>query len=393
MYYERDVKNNLIRLSTQYPVITITGPRQSGKSTLCKMTFPDKPYVSLEKTETRNHAINDPNDFLAQYPDGAIIYEIQRAPDLTAYIQEIVDEKNIEGLFILTGSHQFELINSINQSLAGRTAIIKLLPFSYNEIYKDASPELDQLLYTGFYPRIFDKKLNPTEASSFYVNTYIERDLHQLINIKDLSIFETFLKLCAARTGQILNIANLANDAGVTHNTAKHWLSILEASYIITLLRPHYKNFNKRIIKSPKLYFWDTGIASFLLNIVSVDHLNNHPLKGSLFETFVVTELFKQSFNNIKTPNFYYWRDNIGNEIDLVLEYTQNQRAIEIKSGKTISSDFFKGTNYYTKINPNSFQPAVIYGGEKNITSNNTRIIGYKLINRMKEYLIPPALA
>lgn len=251
-------------------------------------------------------------------------------------------------------------------------------------------PSLEKLLYTGFYPRIFDKKLDPSEASSFYINTYIERDLRKLINIRDLSKFENFLKFCAARTGQVLNVSNLANDCGINSKTADHWLSILEASYIITRLNPHFRNFNKRLIKSPKLYFYDTGLASFLLNITSVDHIQNHPLKGNLFETFIVTELLKQKFNSIKTSNLYYWRDNIGNEV--VLDYAGNQRPLEIKLGKTISSDFFKGTEYYKKLNSEAFQPVIIYGGDKNIVMRNTRLISYKQIHKLKDFIKPSSL-
>ncbi len=296
-------------------------------------------------------------------------------------------------MFILTGSHQFELVDTINQSLAGRTALVKLLPFSFNELHSSSRRvTLEKILYTGFYPRIFDKKLNPSEASSFYVNTYIERDLRNLINIRDLSKFENFLRLCAARTGHILNVSSIANDCGINSKTANSWLSMLEASYIITRLHPHYRNFNKRLIKSPKLYFWDTGLASFLLNITSIDHLRNHPLKGNLFETFVVTELLKQKFNSIQKPNLYYWRDNIGNEVDLILDYADSQRPIEIKLGKTISSDYLSGTQYYQKLNPAAYQPVVIYGGDKNIVMSNTRILSYKQIHRLKEFIEPPSL-
>ncbi|MCP5007330.1 MAG: ATP-binding protein [Planctomycetes bacterium] len=393
MYINRDVTENLLRLSTQYPVVTITGPRQSGKTTLCKKTFHSMPYITLERVENRKHAENDPLDFLNQYPEGVIIDEIQRVPDLTSYIQEIVDEQNREGLFILTGSHQFELADTINQSLAGRTALVKLLPFSYNELYGSSRKvSLEEILYTGFYPRIFDKKLNPSEASSFYINTYIERDLRNLINIRDLSKFENFLRFCAARTGQILNVSSLANDCGINSKTANSWLSMLEASYIIMRLRPHYRNFNKRLIKAPKLYFWDTGLASFLLNITSIDHLQNHPLKGNLFETFIVTELLKQKLNAIKDSNLYYWRDNIGNEVDLILDYADNQRPVEIKLGKTISSDFLKGTQYYQKLNAAAYQPVVVYGGDKNIAMSGTRILSYKKIHRIMEFINPPSL-
>lgn len=251
MIIARNVADKVRRFASQYPVVTITGPRQSGKTTLCRMLFGDKQYVSLEDIDERQYAEKDPRGFLNRFPGGAVIDEIQRVPDLLSYIQTMVDEKQKDGLFIITGSQQSELLERISQSLAGRTALVRLLPFSYDEIYgnKDASSRsLEQVLYTGFYPRIFDKQLNPTEAMLFYVNTYVERDLRLLINVQDLSKFEIFLKLCAGRTGQILNLSALGNDAGINHATVKRWISVLEASYIVKLLRPYYKNFNKRLI-------------------------------------------------------------------------------------------------------------------------------------------------
>ena len=241
-----------------------------GKTTLCKTVFPKKQYVSLENLDIRHHALSDPNGFLRGYPEGAIFDEIQRVPTLLPYIQTIVDQTNKEGFFILTGSQQFELLSNISQSLAGRTALLTLLPFSIDEIYTQKESQalsIEDIIYKGFYPRIFDKNLNPTEASRFYCSTYIERDVRSLINVTDLSRFEIFLKLCASRTGQILNVLNLGQECGISHNTAKSWLSVLEASYIITLVKPHYQNFNKRLIKAPKLYFLDTGLAAYLLDI------------------------------------------------------------------------------------------------------------------------------
>jgi len=379
MLLARDVEPHLKRLANQYPVIMITGPRQSGKTTLCKKVFPRKPYISMEKLENRRYAEADPNGFLKEYPEGAIIDEIQRVPDLLSYIQVFVDEQNKEGLFILTGSHQFELMDTINQSLAGRTALIRLLPFSYHERYHQNHPQdLNNLLFEGFYPRIYDKQLHPTEASAFYVNTYIERDLRQLINIKDLSRFETFLKLCAGRTGQILNVSNLANDSGINHNTAQHWLSILEASYLLFRLRPHIKNFNKRLIKAPKLYFWDTGLAAYLLDIETPQHLHQHPLKGALFETFIIADLLKQRHNAIRESNLYYWRDNVGNEVDAIIEVAGQQIPLEIKLGQTVSNDYFKGLSYYQKLNPKVQKAILIYGGEESYQRNNVHIFSYQ---------------
>ena len=378
MFIERTINPQLKRLSKQYPVITITGPRQSGKTTLCRQTFPKKQYLTMENINTRQAAQSDPERFIRQLENGAIIDEIQRTPELLSAIQTYVDEKNKEGLFILTGSHQFQLMNNISQSLAGRTAILQLLPFTYHEIYakKRMKPSLEKLLYTGFYPRIFDKKLNPTEALSFYTTTYIERDIRELINIKDLSKFTLFLKLCAARTGQIINFSNIGNDCGVNYHTIKSWLSILETSYIITLLRPHYENFKKRLIKTPKLYFIDTGLASLLLEIQNETQLRNHPLRGALFESFVVSELLKHRYNNVQTNNLYFFRDNIGNEVDILFDQGIEINPIEIKSSETITSDFFKGLDYYKKLSPEKAKTTyLIYGGTQTYTHKQHKIV------------------
>lgn len=364
---ERTVKKQVLRLAKQYPVVTITGPRQSGKTTLCRNLFPDKPYVSLENPDNKRAAVKDPRQFLNDFPDGAVLDEIQKAPELLSYIQGIVDEQQKDGMFILTGSQQFELMDSITQSLAGRTALVKLLPFSYEEIYgsKKKRPDINKTLFTGFYPRIFDKKLNPTEAMAFYTSTYIERDVRSIIQVQDLSRFEMFLKICASQTGQILNISHLSNESGIAVNTAKSWLSALETSYILFLLRPHHKNFKKRLIKSPKLYFIDVGLASYLLDIQDEKHVKNHPLRGYLFETFIVTEILKKRFNTIKTNNLYYFRDNVGNEIDILMDMGSEIIPLEIKSGQTMNDEFLKGLNYYCALNTNVKQSWLIYGGDK----------------------------
>jgi len=378
---KRAIQSKALSYARQFPVVTITGPRQSGKTTLCKMAFPEKRYFSLEDLDVRNYAHTDPRSFLEEtLKKGAILDEIQRAPDLLSYIQTIVDSKKKEGLFILTGSQNFELLHSIGQSLAGRTALATLLPFSYGEIYKrNSNIMLDALLYTGFYPRIHDKKLNPTEALSFYTSTYLERDVRTLINVKDLSKFELFLKLCASKTGQILNISSLGNDCGINHNTAKSWLSVLEASYIIHLVQPHYKNFRKRLVKSPKLYFVDVGLVSYLLDIHNIKHMASHPLKGAIFETFVVSEILKSRLNRGLRSNLYYFRDNIGNEVDLILDYGAKAKPVEIKLGKTINSDFFKGLEYYAKLNPkNSSKGHLVYGGEESSSRSKYEVISYK---------------
>jgi len=327
---DREISKTIIRYAKQYPVITITGPRQSGKTTLTKMIFKEKEYVSLEDIETRHFAINDPKGFLSHYmgkntgsTKGIIIDEIQHAPDLLSYIQVSVDKDRKAGRYILTGSQNLQLMKNISQSLAGRTAIATLLPFTLKEMsfLKGNRLVVDDILYSGFYPAIHNEGLNPTEALSFYVTTYLERDLRLLINIKDLNRFTTFLKLCAGRTGQVINLSSLSNETGITHNTAKSWLSILEASFIIKLVQPYYKNLNKRLIKSPKLFFLDPGLASFLIGIQNPEQIFTHPLRGNLFETFVYSEILKRRLNQGKTDNIYYYRDRKGNEIDFILDY------------------------------------------------------------------------
>ena len=382
----REISQKTLQLAKQYPVVTITGPRQSGKTTLCRMLFKKKEYVSLEDIDERSFATQDPRGFLNRFQDGAVLDEVQRVPDLLSYIQTIVDKKKKEGFFILTGSQQFELLETISQSLAGRTALIKLLPFTFYEAYgsRKRPPSLDKVIYTGFYPRIFDKKLNPSEAMSFYINTYVERDLRRLINVKDLSKFEIFLKLCAGRTGQILNLSSIGNDCGVNHATIKSWIAVLEASYIVKLLRPYYKNFNKRLVKSPKLYFLDTGLASFLLDIQNEKQLKTHPLKGHLFESFVVSEMLKMRFNAGKTDNLYYFRDNIGNEVDLICNEGHKVNQIEIKSGQTISGDFFKGLNYFSALNKNISHSYLIYGGLKSYVRKGVNITGWPDIGTVR---------
>ena len=382
---KRTLSKKILHYARQYPVVTLTGPRQSGKTTLCKALFPKKRYFSLENLDTRDYARNDSRSFLNEcLKEGAVIDEIQRVPELVSYIQEIVDTKNKPGLFILTGSQNFHLMDTISQSLAGRTALAVLLPFSYNEVYSDKTISINKLLFTGFYPRIHDKRLIPTEALSFYVSTYLERDIRALINVKDLSKFEKFLKLCAGRVAQIVNLSNLANDCGINHNTAKSWLSVLEASYVIFFVRPHYNNFGKRLIKAPKLYFTDCGLVAYLLDIQNEMHIANHPLKGALFENFAVAELLKAQTNQGKNSNLYYFRDHIGNEVDLLLEKGKYVKPIEIKLGSTINNDYFKGLLYYQKINQkNSLKSSLIFGGSEDQNRKMCNIFSYKNIEKI----------
>ncbi len=339
----RNAKEILLSLVRGYPVVAVTGPRQSGKSTLVKNVFNDKEYANLEDIEAREYAQSDPKGFLSQFPDGAILDEVQRVPSLFSYVQTIVDEKKEPGYFILTGSQQFGLYEDITQSLAGRVATVVLLPFSHDELInaKLLPDTPEELLFKGLYPPIYDRSLDPTLWYGNYTRTYIERDVRQIIQVRDLSTFQHFVRMCAARTGQLLNLSSLANDCGITHNTAKSWISILEASYIIYLLKPHFENFNKRLVKTPKLFFYDVGLAVWLLGINGIDQISIHPLRGSLFETYVVGELLKRRTNNALEPNIYFWRDRTGNEIDIIIDKGTALIPVEIKSGKTITSDYF----------------------------------------------------
>lgn len=378
--YQRVMKPSLQRLATQYPVVTMTGPRQAGKTTLCQHTFPKHAYVNLEDLSLRNHAIQDPKGFLAQYKSGVILDEIQRAPDLPSYIQPLIDQNQAPGQFILTGSQQLEVTNTINQSLAGRSATLNLLPLSTIETPQWIQTEsLDNVLYTGFYPRILEKKLEPTEALGFYLSTYIERDLRQLIHLKDLQTFERFLKLCAGQIGQLTNFSRLANDCGISQNTVKSWLSLLQASYIIFFVQPHFENFRKRLTKSPKLYFHDVGLAAYLLDINKAEHIKQHPLRGALFENLIVSEFLKNRYNHVKKSNLYFFRDHVGNEVDLILDYGHELVSVEIKSGASFHSEYFSGLNYYQKLaGTKNTRRILIYSGETVTSGSETSIYSYK---------------
>lgn len=347
------------------------------------MLFPDKPYTNLEDMEQRDFAVHDPKGFLEQFPDGAVIDEIQRAPNLCSFIQVIVDKTKKNGFFILTGSHQFEMMSNISQSLAGRTAIIRLLPFDLEEAYPNAKKQLLDILYTGFYPGIFQNKINPSKFYSFYIATYIERDLHQLVNIKDLSRFETFIRLCAGRTGQLLNYTSLSNECGTDQKTMKNWLSILEASFIIKLLKPYYKNLGKRLVKAPKLYFYDTGLACYLLGIKKPEHLQNHPLFGNLFENFIIAEVIKNSFNKVETENLFFFRDHSGHEVDLVFDNITSIRLLEIKAAKTIHSTFFAPFRYFETLDIPVEKSYLVYGGEQSYKREGIHVKAWKDIGEI----------
>ena len=376
---ERDIKPVILELAKQFPIVTITGPRQSGKTTITKITFPNKPYVSLEDKDVLLLAKTDPRKFLARYSDGAIFDEIQRAPDLLSYLQTIVDSDKRKGLFILTGSHQLMLQQTISQSLAGRTALLSLLPLSINELKKtDANLNLDSLLLNGFYPVIYQDKINPTFVYKNYIATYLERDVRQLINIKDLSSFQRFLKLCAGRVGQVLNKNSLASDVGISSTTIEHWLSILEASYIIFRLQPYFENFGKRVIKSPKLYFTDPGLAAYLLNIENISQISRDPLRGNLIENLVILDLIKYRYNRGLDHNLYYYRDQHHNEVDIIYKTGEQLIPIEIKAAQTIAMQFFKGLKHFKGISKNRCSLGyLIYSGNSMQDIELFKIINY----------------
>lgn len=371
-------------LAQGYPLLAITGPRQSGKTTLAKATFPDKRYISLEDPDERMYATEDPRGFLARFPDGAILDEVQHCPALFSYLQTLVDANSKMGMFILTGSQQFGLLSNITQSLAGRVGMMQILPFSLAELQKAEWPinNLDELLWRGLYPPIYDRKLAPNLWLANYVMTYIERDVRQIIEVRNLSVFQRFLKMCAARTGQLLNLTSLANDCDVSHTTVRHWLSVLEAGYIIFLLQPHHQNFGKRLVKTPKLYFYDTGLAAFLLGIRDAEHLSIHSARGALFENLVISELLKNRFNQGLPSNLYFWRNNIGNEIDVIIEQGDKLQPVEIKSGQTITNDHLIGLKNWLKIaGENGSSPHLIYGGGESMTRDKIQIYSWKMID------------
>ena len=377
---ERTLKGKLIELTTKYPIVTLTGPRQSGKSTLMKATFPTYKYVSLEDMDMRQFAQNDPRGFLSTYSRNVIIDEAQRVPSLFSYIQTHVDRLNETGMFLLAGSHNFLLMEHVNQSLSGRTAILKLLPFSHEEMVNGQilPATIDEEIFQGGYPRLYDKHIAAEDFYPHYIETYVERDVRQLKNIGNLGKFTRFIKLCAGRIGQLLNISSLANECGITLPTANAWLSVLEASYICYQLKPDWNNYAKRLVKTPKLYFYDTGIACSLLDIKSASQVANHFLRGGLFENMVINAFIKRGWNAGKTPDLRFWRDSQGNEIDL-LEYGGNApMAYEIKSGATFSSDFFKGLSKWSQLSDiPSDNLHVFYSGDQNLSTTKGKLVAW----------------
>ena len=389
----REISNQLLTAAKSYPTVTVTGPRQSGKTTLCRMLFPDLPYSNLEDPEIRAFATDDPRGFFRSFPQGGILDEFQRVPDLTSTIQVIVDNPDFKGTFILTGSCNLSVRHVVNQSLAGRTAMIELLPFSFPEIQslqKDCTT--DQLLFTGFYPRIYDQNLDPTQALSDYIATYAERDVRQLHMIRDLTQFQKFMGLCAGRIGQILNLESLGNDTGVSQTTAREWLSLLEASYITFRLPPFFANISKRLIKSPKLYFYDTGLAACLMGIRHMDQIATHPLRGMLFENMVVCETLKYFLNRTRRPQLYFYRDSNGNEVDLVITHVGQPIPIEIKSAATLSPALFKGIAQFCKTIPEAEHPLLVYDGQQQHIQHQTQTLPIRALNNHLDSIFKPTI-
>lgn len=381
MLITRRLGAEIIRIARVMPVITITGPRQSGKTTLVKQVFPGYTYTNLENPETRQFASENPKLFLQQNEKGIIIDEAQYLPELFSYIMLHVDETRRNGEIILTGSQNFLLFEKITQSLAGRVAILHLLPFSYEELRNTpyASEDLLQYMFQGMFPRIYDQHVPPDVLYPSYIQSYIERDVRQVQAIGDLMAFEKFLRLCAGRIGQLFNQSNLANEIGVSVPTIKNWMSVLQTGFVTFLLPPYYRNFNKRVLKTPKLYFYDTGLACSLLGIRSADQLQQHYAFGALFENFMIVEFMKQQMHQARQPDLYYWKDNTGNEIDLVVPKGNDFYTLEIKSATRISTGFFRNLEYFQKLTKSGKELSyLIYAGSENQDRSNAQVRNWK---------------
>lgn len=389
----RHLEPHLRQAARQFPVVHVTGPRQSGKTTLVKAVFPEHEYVSLEEPDTREFALSDPRGFLRRYRGDSILDEVQRAPDLPSYLQAEVDRDDSPGRFVLTGSQELALRGRVVQSLAGRVALAHLMPFSVAELVRreprdpgllpdiETPPDppnasLEDLLFSGFYPRIHDRGLDPRQWLASYHGTYVERDVRQLLNIGDINDFQRFVALAAARSGQILSLSSLASDCGISQPTAKRWLSVLMASFLVTLLRPHHASFSKRLVKSPKLYFLDTGLLCYLLRATDSESLLTHPMRGAIFETFVVSELMKAFLNAQQNAPLYFWRDRTGHEVDVIVDMGAELVPVEVKAGRTIASDALSGLRYWLGLAGNANSRAMlVYAGEDTHERNRIAVI------------------
>lgn len=389
---EREISRELIQCCAEYPVVTVLGPRQSGKTTLVQMTFPDKPYFSLEDPDIRMAADADPRGFLDQAMGGAVLDEVQRLPVLLSYMQGMVDREKRPGMFVLTGSHQPRLHEAIAQSLAGRSAILSLWPFSFSELrqYKQGWKPFE-LIHKGCFPRLHEEGLEPRRFYNSYLQTYVERDVRALINLRDLGRFQVFLRLLAGRVGQVANLTSLSNDVGVSVTTIKNWLSVLEASYVIFQLPPFYQNIRKRVIKSPKIYFTDVGLAAFLLGIHNEDQASRDPLRGNLYENLVIADVMKGGFNRGIRPEVYFYRDSHGNEVDLVIKEGGNLIPVEIKSASTFSENFLKGLERFMELGLDRVCSGfILYNGEQEFRVHNVRILNPLHVEDLWETLVSP---
>jgi len=388
----RHIEQELRRLLAEYPIVTILGARQSGKTTLARNLLPEWDYCNLEAPETRQLAEDDPRAFLAQFRGRVILDEIQRVPALLSYLQVMVDERRQNGQFVLTGSHQLALREAITQSLAGRTSILHLYPFSIAEL-RDAGIVFAtpwDYIYQGFLPRIYDQNQRPTPAYSNYYQTYVERDVRQLINLRDLAVFEKFIKLLAGRVGQLMDYSSLANDVGVSATAIRQWLSILEASFIVFKLSPYYENFGKRVVKSSKYFFTDTGLLAFLLGIEKPEQVARDPLIGQLFENLVVIECLKSRTNQGKLPGLYFFRDSNGNEVDILFDSGRDLVAIEVKSSATYRQELLKGLNRLRGLTPNIKRSYLVYAGEPFVFSNGITALRYDQVDQVFANLEAP---
>jgi predicted AAA+ superfamily ATPase len=389
MFIQRRLGSTVRELAQKFPVVALLGPRQSGKTTLAQQLFPQYKYVSFEEVfEAREFALTDPKGFLATYEreEGIILDEFQHVPHILSYIQVQVDREKKPGRFILTGSQNFLLNQSIAQSLAGRVAIVTLLPLSVQELEQAnlLPDDIDALLFQGCYPRIYSDKIEPNVWFQNYIQTYIERDVRQIKNVTDLSAFKRFIQLCAGRVGQLLNVSALSNDSGIAVNTVNAWLSLLEQSYIIFLLQPHHKNFSKRIIKSPKLYFYDTGLVCSLLGIDTQNQVATHYLRGGLFESFVLSELHKMDYNAGRLPRLYFWRDKLGHEVDCIIERGGELIPIEIKAGKTVTSGFFEGLIFWKELAEVASEKGyIVYAGTQEQRRSHGTVLDWRNLDKI----------
>jgi hypothetical protein len=378
---KRTIESSIKYYAKKYPVLAVTGPRQSGKTTMLKTMFPKYTYISLENPDLREFATTDPNGFFEYYSGNLILDEVQQTPALFSYIQTLVDASGKMGQFILSGSQNFHLMQHITQSLAGRVALFKLLPFDFTELQqaKLLPNDYEDILVKGSYPAIFDRALSSKVFYANYLQTYVEKDLKQLIDVRDLRQFRNFISLCAARSGQLVNLNSLGNECGISQPTAKAWLSVLESSYIVFLLQPYHVNFNKRVVKTPKLYFYDTGLLCHLLKITNPKSIQLHPLKGSLFENLIVAEAFKQNDHKYLHADFCFWRDASGNEVDLLVEHNDKLSIAEIKASSTIKNEYFKGLNYFGALEGSNVKSKnLIYTGALNQKRSQLNVVSWK---------------